>query len=180
MSQPFTWASVAKGKPQTTVTFEAEQAAREEKERIKKEALARLAFEEAAPRRAYEEAKRVERANQDKVIAENRALWLARRDLQFSKEEGYLKEWALSSHVPHNTFLSVPPNVNERARDWTEKALASWWTEWEKCETVEALRAAFINAFVPCCLHGEGKYQVRDFEHWEKTERLPNGTHAER
>jgi hypothetical protein len=73
--------------------------------------------------------------------------------------------------------------VNERARDWAERALASWWQEWEKCETVEALRMAFINAFVPFALeHGNYNKGVYEFKHWEKQkcEGTNEGTHAER
>jgi hypothetical protein len=103
-------------------------------------------------------------------------------DRKFSKEGGWLAaEWPTSHQVPCEPRLSVPKHVNERARDWVERALASWWPEWEKCATVEALQAAFLNAFVPYALEHSNYRRVEDFEHWEKNKYSTNkGTNAER
>jgi hypothetical protein len=113
----------------------------------------------------------------------------AEHDRKFSKEMGWLMgQWPTSHLVPYEPRLTVPKHVNERARDWAERALASWWQEWEKCETVEALRGAFINAFVPYALEHSSYYKgVYEFKHWEKqtckaigSNKVEDGTHVER
>ena len=159
MSKPvFNWASVAKGKPQLTVDVK-------EKEQLAKAERERLVWEADAPRRAKEQVMR--KKEQEQALA--RQVQQDEHDRKFSKEGGWLMgQWPTSHEVPYEPRLTVPKHVNERARDWVERALASWWPVWEKCETVEALRTAFINAFVPFALeHGNYK-RVYDFEHWEK------------
>lgn len=178
----FTWASVAKGKPQTSEVFEAEQAALKEK--------ARLAKAEAdAP--LIERQRRMLRAKLEKEQEQalERQKYQAEHERKFSKENGWLTgEWPTSHEVPYELRLTVPKHVNERARDWAERALASWWQEWEKCTTVEALRAAFINAFVPYVLEHSSYYKgVYAFKNWERqewkansTKKVEECTHAER
>jgi hypothetical protein len=183
----FNWASVAKGKPQLTVDVEAGV---KEKERIAKAEKAerdRLALEADAPMYARQRA--ILRAKLDKEQEQSlaRQKYQAEHDRKFSKENGWLTgEWPTSNEVPYEPRLTVPKHVNERARDWTERALASWWQEWEKCETVEALRVAFINAFVPYVLEHSNYYKgVYSFKSWERQSCKVNGnveefTHTER
>jgi hypothetical protein len=176
----FNWASVAKGKPQLTVDVE-------EKERVAKAAKVereRLAWEAAAPMRMRQDAsvRALRKQEEDQALA--RQKYKEEHDRKFSKEGGWLMgQWPTSHEVPYTLRLTVPKHVNERARDWTERALASWWPVWEKCETVDTLRTAFINAFVPFALeHGNYNKGVYDFNHWERQEgtNQDNSTHAER
>jgi hypothetical protein len=176
MAKPvFNWASVAKGKPQLTADLE-------EKERLAKAEQERLAWEAAAPMRMRQDASvnALRKKEQEQALA--RQKYKEEHDRKFSKEGGWLMgQWPTSHEVPYNLRLTVPKHVNERARDWAERALASWWQEWEKCETVEALRMAFINAFVPFALeHGNYNKGVYEFKHWEKQEGTNEGTHSER
>jgi hypothetical protein len=150
----FSWASVAKGKPQIIT-----QVKTDIKERIVD-----------APIRARQK-------EQEPALVEH--------DNKFSKESGWLMgQWPTMHLVPYETRLTVPRTVNERARNWVERALASWWQEWEKFETVDALRTAFINAFVPYALEHGNYRRVYDFEHWEKQQSTGTnkveGTHTER
>jgi hypothetical protein len=183
VSKPvFNWASVAKGKPQTIANVEAEKAALKEKERLANEEKQRLAWEADAPRRAYLETMRNSTTKKEQENKEKRAIYQAEHDRKFSKEGGWLSgQWTTSHEVPYGVRLTVPLTVNERARDWVERALASWWQEWEKCETVGALRIAFINAFVPFALEHGNYRRVSDFEYWEKRACLvPYTCHVER
>jgi len=170
VSKPlFNWASVAKGKPQTITHVEAEKAALKEKERLAKEEQQRLAWEADASRRAYVETMRNSTIKKEQENKEKRDKYQAEHDRKFSKEGGWLSgQWPTSHEVPYGVRLTVPLTVNERARDWAERALASWWQEWEKCETVGALRVAFANAFVPYALEHGNYRRVSDFEYWEK------------
>jgi hypothetical protein len=150
----FSWASVAKGKPQIITQVKTD---------IKERTV-------DAPIRARQK-------EQEPALAEY--------DSKFSKESGWLMgQWPTTHLVPYETRLTVPRTVNERARNWVERALASWWQEWEKCETVEALRTAFINAFVPYALEHSNYRRVYDFKHWEKQQSTGTSkvesTHAER
>jgi hypothetical protein len=176
MAKPvFNWASVAKGKPQLTVDVE-------EKERLAKAERERLAWEAAAPLRMRQDASVRAKTKQEQEQALARQKYKEEHDRKFSKESGWLMgQWPTTHEVPYNMRLTVPKHVNERARNWVERALASWWPEWEKCETVDTLRAAFINAFVPFALeHGNYK-RVYDFEHWERQEcKEVDRTNAER
>jgi hypothetical protein len=181
MAKPvFNWASVAKGKPQLTVDVEYAK----EKERLAKAEQERLAWEAAAPMRARQDASvnAIRKKEQEQALA--RQKYKEEHDRKFSKEGGWLMgQWPNAHEVPYNLRLTVPKHVNERARDWTERALASWWPVWEKCETVDTLRTAFINAFVPFALeHGNYNKGVYDFNHWEREEgkNQAEGTHAER
>ena len=177
----FDWASVAKGKPQPIVKVEADRKEKERLAQAKQAELTRLATEADAAMRARQEAAARETRNkyQEQTLARQR--WQEERDRKYCKEGGWLTgEWPSSSNVSDEIRLTVPKHVNERARDWVEKALASWWPVWEKCETVEALRLAFINAFVPHVIdhaHHRGAYE---FEYWEKTIGLTWTTHVER
>lgn len=183
MSKPvFNWASVAKGKPQLTAEVEADKKEKERLAKAEKAERERLEWKECAPMRARQDASvhAIRKKQQEQTLV--RQVQQAEHDRKFSKEGGWLMgQWPTSHEVPYNQRLTVPITVNERARDWAERALASWWPVWEKCETVEALRTAFINAFVPFALeHGNYK-RVCDFEHWEKKECKAEGnTHAER
>jgi len=47
--------------------------------------------------------------------------------------------------------------------------LAAWWPEWEKCLTVDALREAFINAFVPYIFHNSYLRGMDVYERWERS-----------
>ena len=176
----FNWASVAKGKPQLTADLEAAK----EKERLAKAEQERLAWEAAAPMRARQDASvnAIRKKEQEQALA--RQKYKEEHDRKFSKEGGWLSgQWPNAHEVPYNLRLTVPKHVNERARDWTERALASWWPVWEKCETVDTLRTAFINAFVPFALeHGNYNKGVYAFNHWERQEgtNQDNCTHAER
>jgi hypothetical protein len=181
MSQPvFNWASVAKGKPQTTAAHEAEQAAIKEKKRLAK-------AERDAPIRAQAEAMRLEKKQKEEKYTLAWQQHQEEHDRKFSKEGGWLPgQWPTSHQVPYEPHLTVPKHVNERARDWTERALASWWPVWEKCDTIETLRAAFLEAFVPYALE-HGNYRgADDYDYWEKNMGLAKGkneakgTHAER
>jgi hypothetical protein len=166
----FSWASVAKGKPQLTADIkEKEKREKSEREQMAWEAKAPLRARQTVMLRAKLEKEREANAMQDE------------HDRKFSKENGWLMgQWPNSHEVPYDQRLTVPKNVNERARDWTERALASWWQEWEKCETVEALRGAFINAFVPYALE-HGNYRgADDYVYWEKIKGLAKGTNEER
>ncbi len=179
MSKPiFNWASVAKGTPQPIVQLETDS---KEKTQCEQAERSRLAWEADAPMRAHQEAAVRARLEKDREQSLAREQWQEERDRKFSKEEGWLAgEWPTSHKVPHEPRLTVPRHVNERARDWVETALASWWPVWEQCETVEALRLAFINAFVPhAIVHGHHR-GVCDFEHWEMIEGLTWTTHADR
>jgi hypothetical protein len=166
----FSWASVAKGKPQLSADIkEKEKREKSEREQMAWEAKAPLRARQTVMLRAKLEKEREANAMQDE------------HDRKFSKENGWLMgQWPNSHEVPYDQRLTVPKNVNERARDWTERALASWWQEWEKCETVEALRGAFINAFVPYALE-HGNYRgADDYVYWEKIKGLVKGTNEER
>jgi hypothetical protein len=165
----FTWASVTKGKPQTSESYEAEQAALKEKACLAKAERTRLAFEADAPRQARVEAMRSANVKQSHAQALAWQVQQVEHERKFSKENGWLMgQWPTSHEVPYEPRLTVPKHVNERARDWVERALASWWPEWEKCETVEALRSAFINAFVPFALEHSSYYKgVFAFKSWE-------------
>ena len=180
----FNWASVAKGKPQLTVEVEAEKAAIAEKTRLAKAEREHMDWEAEAPLRARQTAmmRSMLRAKLEKEQEQAQAL--AEHDRKFSKENGWLMgQWPNAHEVPYNLRLTVPKHVNERARDWAQRALASWWPVWEKCETVDTLRTAFINAFVPFALeHGNYNKGVYEFKHWERQEgtNQDNGTHAER
>jgi hypothetical protein len=177
----FNWASVAKGKPQTTAQFEAEKTALKEKERTAKAERQRLAWEADAPLLARQEALYNQTLKKEQENKEKRDKYQAEHDRKFSKEGGWLRgEWPTSNKVPYDPRLTVPLSVNERARDWVERALASWWPEWEQCSTVEALRCAFINAFVPYALEHGNYRRADDFEHWEKNMGLAKSTHSER
>jgi len=177
----FNWASVAKGKPQLTTQIEAEQAVILEKKRLEKEEKARLAWEANTPLREKEEAIWSMKTKQQQA---NDLAWqrqLEEHDRKFSKEGGWLMgRWPTSDKVPYEVRLTVPKHVNERARDWVERALASWWPVWEKCETVEALRTAFINAFVPYALEHSNYRRAEDYEYWEKKNCICKGDNAER
>ena len=166
----FNWASVAKGKPQLTVEVEAEKAAIAEKTRLAKAEREHMDWEAEAPLRARQTAmmRSMLRAKLEKEQEQAKAL--AEHDRKFSKENGWLMgQWPTSHEVPYEPRLTVPKHVNERARDWAERALASWWQEWEKCETVDALRMAFINAFVPYVLEHSNYYKgVYAFKSWER------------
>jgi len=179
----FNWASVAKGKPQTITQVEAEKAALKEKAEREKAERERLAWEAGAPLRARQEEKHLNDIKQAKEYAERQKIYQAEYDRKFRKEGGWLPGlWPTSYDVPNEPRLSVPTHVNERARDWTERALASWWQEWEKCNTVEALRMAFINAFVPFVFE-DGTYSrgLDEFKHWERQKcEVKEGTSAER
>jgi len=177
----FNWASVAKGKPQLIVDIETDIKEKAQHERREKAERARLAWEADAPARGRQEASVRAKLEKEREQALMREKYQAEHDKKFSKERGWLPgQWPTSHEVPYVPRLNVPKHVNERARDWVERALASWWQEWEKCTTVEALRKAFINAFVPYALeHGNYK-RVYDFEHWEKIEGLETTTHADR
>lgn len=177
----FNWASVAKGKPQLSADVDAGV---KEKERIAKAEKAerdRLAWEADAPMRMRQDASVHAIRKKEQEQALSRQKYQDEHDRKFSKEGGWLiGQWPTSHEVPYEPRLTVPKHVNERARDWAERALASWWQEWEKCETVEALYGVFINAFVPFALeHGNYKH-VYDFEHWEKKQCKTKSTHAER
>jgi hypothetical protein len=184
MSKPvFNWASVAKGKPQLNTDVEAQKAALKEKERIAKAEREQIAWEADAP--LIERQRRMLRAKLEKEQEQAlvRQVQQAEYERKFSKENGWLMgQWPTSHEVPYEPRLTVPKHVNERARDWVERALASWWQEWEKCTTVEALRAAFINAFVPYALEHSSYYKgVYAFKQWEKQECLVmEGTNVER
>jgi hypothetical protein len=177
----FSWASVAKGKPQLTADIEAEKAAIKEKARIEKAERARLAWEADAPVRGRQEASVRAKLAKEHEQALMREKYQAEHDQKFSKEGGWLPgQWPTSHEVPYEPRLTVPKHVNERARDWAERALASWWPEWEKCATVEALRTAFIQAFVPYALEHGNYRRSEDFQHWEKNKGLAKGTNEER
>ena len=184
----FNWASVAKSKPQLTADVEADK---KEKERLAKASTAereRLAWEADAPARERQTAMFRSKLEKEREHSLLRQVQQAEHDRKFSKEGGWLTgEWPTSHEVPYNLRLTVPKHVNERARDWAERALASWWQEWEKCDTVEALRTAFVNAFVPFAFeHGNYHKGLYEFKHWEKQEckaegtNQDNSTHAER
>jgi hypothetical protein len=182
MSKPvFNWASVAKGKPQLTADVEADKKEKERLAKAEKAERERLAWEANAPMRARQDAAVHAIRKKEQEQSSARQNYKDEHDRKFSKEGGWLMgQWPTSHEVPYNLRLTVPKHVNERARDWAERALASWWPVWEKCETVEALRGVFINAFVPFALeHGNYK-RVYDYEHWEKKECKAKGTHAER
>ena len=167
----FSWASVAKGKPQLSADIK-------EKEKREKAERERLAWEADAPMRARQDASvhAIRKKEQEQALA--RQKYKEEHDRKLSKEGGWLTgQWPTSHEVPYELRLTVPKNVNERARDWAERALASWWQEWEKCETVEALRGAFINAFVPYALeHSNYHKGVYEFQHWEKQKAKAEGT----
>ena len=181
----FSWASVAKGKPQTICQVETD---RKEKEGLAEAERSRLAWEADALMRTRQEAAvraRLEKDREQSLAREQQSLarqqWQEERDRKFSKEGGWLTgQWPSSHKVPDEPRLTVPRHVNERARDWVETALASWWPVWEQCETVEALRLAFINAFVPHVLVHSHNRGVCDFEHWERIEGLPLTTYVDR
>ena len=177
----FNWASVAKGKPQLIVDIETDIKEKAQRERREKAERARLAWEADAPARGRQEASVRAKLEKEQEQALLREKYQFEHDQKFSKEGGWLPgQWPTSHEVPYEPRLTVPKHVNERARDWVERALASWWQEWEKCTTVEALRTAFIQAFVPYALeHGNYK-RVYDFEHWEKREGLDTTNHADR
>jgi hypothetical protein len=157
----FNWASVAKGKPQTIAHVEAEQAAIAEKVRSEKKERTIRSVKQA----------------QDLAWQKQRE----EHDRKFSKEGGWLMgQWPTSNKVPYEPRLTVPKHVNERARDWVERALADWWPVWEKCETVEALRSAFIQAFVPYALEHGNCRRAEDYEDWEQTNCKSKSDHAER
>lgn len=181
----FSWASVAKGKPQLTVEVEAAKAAVKEKAQREKAERERLAWEAGAPVRMRQDAtvSAIRKKEQEEALA--RQKYKEEHDNKFSKESGWMMgQWPTMHLVPYETRLTVPRTVNERARNWVERALASWWQEWEKFETVEALRTAFINAFVPYALEHSNYRRVYDFEHWEKQQSTGTnkveGTHTER
>ena len=166
----FTWASVAKGKPELTTEVEANI---KEKERLAKAAKAereQMAWEADAPMRARQTAMLRAKLEKEREQSLMRQVQQAEYERKFSKENGWLTgEWPTSHEVPYELRLTVPKHVNERARDWSERALASWWQEWEKCTTVDALRSAFINAFVPYALEHSTYYKgVYAFKQWEK------------
>lgn len=176
VSKPvFSWASVAKGKPQLTAEVEADKKEKERLATAVKAEQERLAWEAGEPMRA----------RQDATVC---AMRKQKQDQQDEHERKYGKEggclvgmWPTSYDIPIKPRLTVPKHVNERARDWTERALASWWQEWEKCETVEALRAAFVNAFVPFALEHGNYNRVQEFKQWERQACLVKDcTHAER
>lgn len=178
----FNWASVAKGKPQLTVDVEAEKAAIAEKTRLAKAEREQMAWEADAPLRARQTAMFRAKLEKEREQSLARQVQQAEHDRKFSKENGWLMgQWPTSHEVPYEPRLTVPKHVNERARDWAERALASWWQEWEKCDTVEALRTAFVNAFVPYALEHSNYRRSEDFEYWEKRAGLvPYTCHAER
>ena len=165
----FTWASVAKGKPQLTVDVEA---ATKEKERLAKAAKAerkQMAWEADAPMRARQTDMLRSNIEKEREQALAQQKYQAEQNKKCSKENGWLSgQWPTSHEVPYTTRLTVPKHVNERARDWAERALASWWQEWEKCETMEALRTAFINAFTPYALEQSNYKGVYEFKQWER------------
>lgn len=179
----FTWASVAKGKPELTTEVEANI---KEKERLAKAAKAereQMALEADAPIRARQTAMLRAKLEKEREKALERQVKQAEYERKFSKENGWLMgQWPTSHEVPYEACLTVPKHVNERARDWAERALASWWQEWEKCTTVEALRTAFINAFVPYVLEHSSYYKaLYVFKEWEKQGcKVEECTHAER
>jgi hypothetical protein len=169
MATVFNWASVAKGKPQLTVDVEAGV---KEKERIAKAAKTereQMAWEADAPMRMRQTMMLRAKLDKEREQSLARQVQQVEHDRKFSKEGGWLMgQWPTSREVPYEPRLTVPKHVNERARDWVERALASWWQEWEKCETVEALRTAFINAFVPYALeHSNYNKGVYEFKRWE-------------
>ena len=177
----FNWASVAKGKPQLIVDIETDIKEKALRERREKAERARLAWEADAPARARQEASVRARLEKEREQALLREKYQAEYDRKFSKEAGWLRgEWPTSHEVPYEPRLTVPKHVNERARDWVERALASWWQDWEKCTTVEELRTAYVNAFVPYALEHGNCRRSEDFEHWERIEGLPKMTHADR
>jgi hypothetical protein len=177
----FSWASVAKGKPQLTADIEADRKEKVQREKREKAEQERLAFEADAPMHARHRAILRAKLEKEQEEALMRQVQQFEHDQKFSKEGGWLPgRWPTSHEVPYEPRLTVPKHVNERARDWAERALASWWPEWEKCTTVEALRTAFIQAFVPYALEHGNYRRSEDFQHWEKNKAIAKSTNEER
>ena len=119
----FTWASVAKGKPELTTEVEANI---KEKERLAKAAKAereQMAWEADAPVRARQTAMLRAKLEKEREQSLARQVQQAEYERKFSKENGWLTgEWPTSHEVPYELRLTVPKHVNERARDWSERA----------------------------------------------------------
>ena len=165
----FNWASVAKGKPQTTTEFEAEKFALAEKQRLAKEVERQAQWLCDAPRKERIENMRLAQLSREQEQAQRVAAEQAKYARLETKEYGYLETWPRASEAYDLPKLMVPKNINERARDWIEQALAAWWPEWEKCATVDALREAFINAFVPYIFHHSYLRGMDVYEKWERS-----------
>ena len=165
----FNWASVAKGKPQTNAEFEAEKFVLAEKQRLAKEVERQIQLELDAPRKERIENMRLAKLSRDQERAQRVAEEQAKYARLETKEYGYLQHWPRASEAYDLPKLMVPKNINERARDWIEQALAAWWPEWEKCATVEALLEAFINAFVPYIFHHSYLRGMDVYEKWERS-----------
>jgi hypothetical protein len=164
----FTWASVAKGKPQTTEACEAERIEKIKKDQAEKDERERIQSEREDAARARQEAATMAKMSREQQLLYSIQLEGIEYARKYSKENGWIAgNWPKIMEAYRLPKLTVPRNVNERARDWVEKALSDWWPVWIKCTTVVSLREAFINAFVPyCCFDNERG--ANDSSYWEK------------